>query len=176
MKATPMPIGAAVTAGIPSAAQRENTCRRSPSSKKSNPSTQIRVPQEIVDCLGRHAAIEAAQIEFGVDGVRHVGHDRGLVAANGGHYRADLAVEVGKLELIEIGDRKTADAQACECQQVRAPDTTHSRDGNPLGPQGELLPVGEPAQITIEGRIVRELMGVCMLEPRPPMTLISMQA
>ena len=67
-----------------------------------------------------------------------------------GHYRADLAVEVGKLELIEIGDRKTADAQACE--QVRAPDTTHSRDGNPLGPQGELLPVGEPAQITIEGR------------------------
>ena len=88
--------------------------------------------QELVDPLGRDPGVEAADLHLRVDLPRHVfQHDR-FRAPERGHGGADLAVEVGQVEAIEIGDREGADPEPREGQQVGAAGAAEPRDRDPL--------------------------------------------
>jgi hypothetical protein len=85
-----------------------------------------------------------------------LGHHLGLVAADGVEAGAQLAVDVGVLEGVEVGDAQLQDTEPGEPVDHRAADAAAARDAHrgvaqrqlPLA--GLLVGVPEPAEVALD--------------------------
>ncbi len=101
---------------------------------------KVGAAEEVVDGLMGDASVEAADPQFRIDRQRHFFQHGGFGSADRGQRGADLAVEIGEFELVEVGDGKGADAQARECQEMDPADAAHSGDGEPAWRGGPAAP------------------------------------
>ena len=67
-----------------------------------------------------------------------------------------MAIEVGQLEVVQIGDIESADAQTGQGEQVTATDTAEASDGDTPGSQQGLFGFRNPADVAGKGSIVVE--------------------
>ena len=118
---------------------------------------QIDVAQEVIDVLGRDAVAEPRDPQLGVDVARHLVEHLDLGSVHRRHHRAGLAVDVDHVEAVEVGDVKTADAQAGERDQMDAAHAAHAGNGHRLVAQRLLLPRRHPADVAVERGVVGEL-------------------
>src|SRR5437870_5057844 len=105
----------------------------------------------MVDAAGEHS-----YVGLRVYRARHRRDDLGLLLTQTFDGRANLAVEVGELEPIEIRKREARHAEARERENVKAPHTAGASDGDPLEAELLLLHVRDPAQIALECVFVAE--------------------
>src|ERR1051326_1330401 len=84
---------------------------------------QIGAGKKRVDVRIIDAAIEAWDADFRIDGARHLLEHLGLGPAEARDGSADLTVEIGRFEAVEIGDRESTNAKARQGQQMEAADT-----------------------------------------------------
>ena len=96
-------------------------------------------------------------MHLGVDLPRSLGHHPRLRAAKRRHRRADLAIEIDQAECVHIGDVEGADAEAHQGHQVEAADPAHPGDRDALTTQRLLFPLGQPAEVSAERLLVREI-------------------
>jgi hypothetical protein len=57
-----------------------------------------------------------------------------------------------QLEAVEVGEGETADAQTRQGEQMGAADAAQTGDRHAFGAQHLLLALGDPAQVSLEGR------------------------
>ena len=120
---------------------------------------QVRILQEIIDCLRSDAGIKPADPDFGIDRACHLFENRGFVTTDRGHDRTNLTVEVDEFELVEVSDGERTNSQAGKCQEMDAADPAHPSDRNSLGPKCELFKVGDEPEVAVERQIVWKLAG-----------------
>ena len=76
-----------------------------------------------------------------------LGHDLDFVAAQAADGGAGLAVEVGDLKRIRVGDGELADAEPRQGREVNAADAAHADDGDAAVAQRLLLLRIDQAQV-----------------------------
>src|SRR6185503_13145547 len=96
------------------------------------------------------------QLALRVDVPGHVSQDIDLRLPERGHRRADLPVEIGQLEVIEIGDVELADSEPRQRRQIEPADTAHAGDRDTLVSEALLLAFRQPADVAIKGSRVVE--------------------
>ena len=108
---------------------------------------EVHVLEEGLEIALVHALRVNGQVGFWVDVPRHFGQDFNFGTFQAAHTGAGLAIEVGKLEYVEIGYVKFFDTEAGEGHQMETTDAPHTGDGHPLVPQALLLIMSNPADI-----------------------------
>ena len=95
--------------------------------------------EERVEVRRRHPVGEELELDLRVDVARHLGQHVHFRAAQRRHRRAGLAIEIGDVEGVEIGEMGLADAEACQRQQMDSTDAAESGDRDALAAQALLL-------------------------------------
>jgi hypothetical protein len=120
---------------------------------------QVDAVQEGGHIAGVDAGAKHFDVELGIDVARHARRHLGLGQAQGRHERGGLAVEVGDIEGIEIGNAEGADPEARQRQQVDAAHPAHAGNGNALAAEQCLFFGGDPADIARECLLIGERGG-----------------
>lgn len=129
----------------------------------------IDIAQEVVDILRRHALRERSQLDLGIDVTRHLCKHVELGTLETRDRGADLAIEVGDVESVEVGEVEFADAEPCKRQQMDATYAPEPRDRDAFFTQQSLLALRHPADVARERFIVIEQRDVaCAHHSRSP--------
>ena len=125
--------------------------------KKSIPSINTSTPSRNAPTFAGVIGLgEDAEPQLGVDRPRLLGHDLGLAPAQAAGRGAELAVEVGQLEAVGVGDVERPDAQTGQGDQVDPPDPPHSDDRHPALAEPLLLLAVNKAPVARERLLIRE--------------------
>ena len=93
---------------------------------------QVDPRQEGVEIVLVHAVRKDLDLDLGIDVARHARQDLGLGLADRRHHGPDLAIEIGDVETVEIGDVEAAHTQSRKGQQVHAADPAAAGNGDAL--------------------------------------------
>ena len=154
------PIGPAVTAQIPRRRASRKTSRRASIAKKSIPSTRTSTPSSSAPTFsGVTASGKTCSCSSGLIARASSAMTSAFPRPEGADRGAELAVEVGELEAVGVGDVERADAQAGEGDEVDSPDPSHPDDRHPAAPEPLLLLWADEPAVAGEGPFVGEGAG-----------------
>ena len=116
----------------------------------------IDIGQKIVNGIGLNACGKNPKIDLRVDVARHFREHVGLGTSERTQRSTRLAIEVGDIEDVVIGNGEFSDAEASQRQQMDSADTAEAGNGNALATQTLLLGLGHPADVARKGLLVVE--------------------
>ena len=99
---------------------------------------------------------ERPELKLWIDVQRYCPHDIELWLTDGRHSRAVLAIEVRELEMIEIRDAETTDAEPRNVAKLYSADSSQTADRDPLRAQRLLFFPSDPSDIADKGFFIVE--------------------